>query len=253
MDCSLPGSSVHGIFHARTLEWVAISFSRRPSWPGDGTRVSRIADRHFTVWADEGLNISISQNWFSLSRSTEGVTPFLFSLTSCLSFFPLLPSRPLWVWVCCSGVSGGWWGCPGCPAMLHPFWVSQISNGVCCLLSRGLAWKLWLFPFSFFWILCYPSWCLSVTAQRMCGQNFQRITYRLLQEWDLHLTSGGLGLVCLDCVRRLFLYPSRFYDWGLWIKWNKGRLAGEKEHTQLIDLILLCSIRGFMGKSKNHK
>ena len=27
MDCSLPGSSVHGIFQARILEWVAISFS----------------------------------------------------------------------------------------------------------------------------------------------------------------------------------------------------------------------------------
>ena len=28
MDCSLPGSSVHGIFQARVLEWIAISFSR---------------------------------------------------------------------------------------------------------------------------------------------------------------------------------------------------------------------------------
>ena len=28
MDCSLPGSSVHGTFQARILEWVAISFSR---------------------------------------------------------------------------------------------------------------------------------------------------------------------------------------------------------------------------------
>ena len=28
MDCSLPGSSVHGIFQARVLEWVAIVFSR---------------------------------------------------------------------------------------------------------------------------------------------------------------------------------------------------------------------------------
>ena len=27
MDCGLPGSSVHGIFQAKTLEWVAISFS----------------------------------------------------------------------------------------------------------------------------------------------------------------------------------------------------------------------------------
>ena len=34
MDCSLPGSSVHGIFQARILEWVAISFSRGSS-PGD--------------------------------------------------------------------------------------------------------------------------------------------------------------------------------------------------------------------------
>ena len=29
MDCSLPGSSVHGIFQARILEWVAIAFSER--------------------------------------------------------------------------------------------------------------------------------------------------------------------------------------------------------------------------------
>ena len=33
MDCSLPGSSVHGIFQARILEWVAISFSRGSSRP----------------------------------------------------------------------------------------------------------------------------------------------------------------------------------------------------------------------------
>ena len=31
MDCSLPGSSVHGIFQARVLEWGAIAFSRRSS------------------------------------------------------------------------------------------------------------------------------------------------------------------------------------------------------------------------------
>ena len=29
MDCSLPGSSVHGIFQARVLEWVAIGFSEK--------------------------------------------------------------------------------------------------------------------------------------------------------------------------------------------------------------------------------
>ena len=31
MDCSLPGSSIHGIFQAKVLEWVAISFSRGSS------------------------------------------------------------------------------------------------------------------------------------------------------------------------------------------------------------------------------
>ena len=51
MDCSLPGSSVHGIFQARILKWVAISFSRRSFRPRDRTRVSHIVGRRFTVWA----------------------------------------------------------------------------------------------------------------------------------------------------------------------------------------------------------
>ena len=51
MDCSLPGSSVHGIFQATVLEWIAISFSRGSSWPRDWTQVSYIVDTRFTVWA----------------------------------------------------------------------------------------------------------------------------------------------------------------------------------------------------------
>ena len=35
MDCSLPGSSVHGILQARIVEWVAIPFSRGSSQPWD--------------------------------------------------------------------------------------------------------------------------------------------------------------------------------------------------------------------------
>ena len=35
MECSLPGSSIHGIFQARILEWAAISFSRGSSQPRD--------------------------------------------------------------------------------------------------------------------------------------------------------------------------------------------------------------------------
>ena len=51
MDCSLPGSSLHGILQARVLEWVAISFSRGSSWPRDRTQVSRIPGRCFNLWA----------------------------------------------------------------------------------------------------------------------------------------------------------------------------------------------------------
>ena len=40
MDCSLPGSSVHGLSQAEILEWVAISFSRGSSWPRDRTNIS---------------------------------------------------------------------------------------------------------------------------------------------------------------------------------------------------------------------
>ena len=42
IDCSLPGSSVHGIFQARILERVAVSFSRGSSQPRDQTCVSSI-------------------------------------------------------------------------------------------------------------------------------------------------------------------------------------------------------------------
>ena len=55
VDCSLPGSSVHGIFQAIVLEWIAISFSRGSSQPRDWTGVSRIVDRRFTVWATKQL------------------------------------------------------------------------------------------------------------------------------------------------------------------------------------------------------
>ena len=51
VDCSLPGSSVHGILQARILEWAAISFSRGSSRPRDRTQVSHFGGRHFNLWA----------------------------------------------------------------------------------------------------------------------------------------------------------------------------------------------------------
>ena len=62
MDCSPPVSSVHGIFPARILEWVVISFSRGSSWTRDQTQVSCIAVRFFTIWATRDL-LTIGSGW----------------------------------------------------------------------------------------------------------------------------------------------------------------------------------------------
>ena len=67
---SMPGSSVHGTFQARMLEWVAISFSRGSSPPRDRTRISCITGRFFTTeppgkpklgagWGCEGLESTL--------------------------------------------------------------------------------------------------------------------------------------------------------------------------------------------------
>ena len=52
-DCSLPASSVHGIFPARILEWLAISFSHESSWPRDWTCIfciGRWIIYHWSTW-----------------------------------------------------------------------------------------------------------------------------------------------------------------------------------------------------------
>ena len=71
MGYSLPSSSIHGIFQARVLEWVTISFSRGYSWPRDQTRASYIADRNFTLWAI----IKAPQTWVTISFSRGSSSP----------------------------------------------------------------------------------------------------------------------------------------------------------------------------------
>ena len=57
---SPPGFSVHGMFQARVLEWVAISFSKGSSQPRDWTWVSRIAGKCSTVWATREASYTLS-------------------------------------------------------------------------------------------------------------------------------------------------------------------------------------------------
>ena len=77
VGCSPPGSSVHGIFQAWILEWVAISFSSWSSRPRDRTHVSRIVGRRFTLWA---------------TREAHARRPFDFLRLSLKSSFTILVS-----------------------------------------------------------------------------------------------------------------------------------------------------------------
>ena len=94
MDCSLPGSSVHGILQARILEWVAISSFRGSSRPRDQTQVSCIAGRFFTIWATKEAEEDKCNS--NLKNSTRG--------------FSLQPSGfPNWYFQYLTSAQNSWW------------------------------------------------------------------------------------------------------------------------------------------------
>ena len=75
MDCSPPGSSVHGIFQARRLEWVAISFCKASSQPRDRTPVNfyvSCMQGRFLTTGSQGhpvLCFSIKLSWEKVRES----------------------------------------------------------------------------------------------------------------------------------------------------------------------------------------
>ena len=74
MDCSPPGSSVHGTVQARILEWVAIPFSRGSSQPRDWIEVSCIAGSFSVSWATKEINKeSMAFHWLSPCQVRRGV------------------------------------------------------------------------------------------------------------------------------------------------------------------------------------
>ena len=68
VDCSLPGSSVHGILQARILEWVVISFCTGSSRLRDRSWVSRIVGRRFNLWATREAPTGSHFKLFSVSN-----------------------------------------------------------------------------------------------------------------------------------------------------------------------------------------
>ena len=88
VNCSPLGSSVHGTFQAKLLEWLAISFSRGSSWPRDWTHLSCISCLgwwilyNWTIWEAPknayiypkgipGYFSLVSESWNSLSPLTQ--------------------------------------------------------------------------------------------------------------------------------------------------------------------------------------
>ena len=62
MDCSLPGSSVHGIFQARVLEWVAIALSDRQPKLTHKTTIKRRKRKPKVTRSKEIINIRVEIN-----------------------------------------------------------------------------------------------------------------------------------------------------------------------------------------------
>ena len=86
IDCSPPGSSVHGILQARVLEWVVIHFSRGSSWPRDQTPVSHIASKFFTIWATRETQRNLQRcNFQSGSLRVISVPSFQGNWLTCYS------------------------------------------------------------------------------------------------------------------------------------------------------------------------
>ena len=88
MDCSQPGSSVHGILQARVLEWVAIP-SPRIFLTREWTCVSCIEGKFFTIWA---IREALVQGKGGLKRTTEEI----FVVIEMFCFFTMSMSISLW-------------------------------------------------------------------------------------------------------------------------------------------------------------
>ena len=100
-----PGFSVHGIFQARVLEWVAISFSEGSSWPGSGPNPGL---PHFILWATREVLYQFSSirlfaiPWIvarqtSLSITISRSSPKLTSIESVMPSGHLILCHPLFL------------------------------------------------------------------------------------------------------------------------------------------------------------
>ena len=98
MDCSSPGSSVHGIFQSRILERVAIPFSRGSSHPRNQTQASCLAGRFFTIWATRGAHVSLCCSIYIPMHQWHSILITIFFFFICSGFCHTL--KQPWVYMC---------------------------------------------------------------------------------------------------------------------------------------------------------
>ena len=156
MDCILPGSSVHGIFQTRVLEWVAIAFSRGSSQTRDQAQVSCTAGRRFTLWAT--------------GEAQEGPCEIPRVTQAHCRMWRWAPTRP----------KNQHWGtsCPmvqwlGIPLPMQGTWVQSLAqeDSTCCRGTELLYHSCWphaLKPSSCnYWSSCTTEWpCCSPQLEK---------------------------------------------------------------------------------------
>ena len=160
MDCSPPGSSIHGILQERILDWVAIFFSRGSSWPRDRNWISHLAGRSgfshvqffATQWtvacqAPVSMGLSRQPNWSGLpclpprGLPNPGIKPAS-AMSSALKAGSLTlapPTKPRWsISVLLDSLQPHRCSIPGFPvlhhlpesAQAHVHWVSDAIQPV---------------------------------------------------------------------------------------------------------------------------
>ena len=127
MDCTLSGSSVHGILQARILEWVAIPFSRASSQPRDRTQLFYTAGIFFTVWATREAHCYPYLCFVYWMVS-------LLKMEPCLILSTYQNAWPRGVWSTCDWWMNKWkWGRSG-----NGFYESRIDSEFAWILIQPL-------------------------------------------------------------------------------------------------------------------
>ena len=164
MDWSLPGSLVHGILQARTLEWVAISFSKGSSWPGDWTLVSCIPGRFFIIWTTRAKSQLLLRYFLTLRYYDSDKFVDISIIIQRLKaggegenrgWHGWMASLTRWTWVWAS--SGSWWW-TGKPGVLQSMesqrvghdWAAELNWTI--IQRSVVTWRLGVDKLFFFFV-----------------------------------------------------------------------------------------------------